>query len=130
MSFPNQKQVIIHKQKYKDYFLQIGISEWQQAVREMNKGEFALYLYLAGNADGFHLELSQQAFENATGYKKTAFHDAVKKLVNLGYLVHVTGNTYNFYTSSRLKREPPYHPILSETRKRELLNSLPRAEDF
>ena len=59
MSFPNQKQVIIHKQKYKDYFLQIGISEWQQAVREMNKGEFALYLYLAGNADGFHLELSQ-----------------------------------------------------------------------
>lgn len=81
MSVSNQKKVIIHKPKYKANFLQIGIDEWQQARKVMTYGEFSLYLYLAGNADGFNLELSRQAFENATGYKKTAYSDAVNKLI-------------------------------------------------
>lgn len=130
MSVPNQKIVVIHKAKYKDYFLQIGISEWQQALQEMNKCEFALYLYLAGNADGFNLELSQQAFENATGYKKTSYHAAVNKLLELGYLVHVHGNKYDFHTSLCRKREPKRISEVSEFRKRELLSSPPRPEDF
>ncbi len=99
MSVPNQKIVKIHKPKYKEYFLQIGIDEWQEALRIMTKAEFALYLYLAGNANGFNLELSRQAFENATGYKKTAYSDAVNKLIQLGYIVHKGGNFYHFYTS-------------------------------
>lgn len=99
MSVPNQKIVRIHKTKYKENFLQISIDEWQAAVRKMNLSEFALYLYLAGNANGFNLELSRQAFENATGYKKTAYSDAVNKLIQLGYIVHKGGNFYHFYTS-------------------------------
>ena len=62
-------------------------------------------LYLAGNADGFNLELSRQAFENATGYKKTAYSDAVNKLIQLGYIVHKGGNFYHFYTSPRRESE-------------------------
>lgn len=108
MSVPNQKIVRIHKTKYKENFLQISIDEWQAAVRKMNLSEFALYLYLAGNANGFNLELSRQAFENATGYKKTAYNDAVKKLIKLGYLIQKQGNIYDFYTSPRResKRAP------------------------
>ena len=101
MSFPNQKIVKIVKPKYKENFLQIGIDEWQQARKIMNYGEFALYLYLAGNANGFNLELSQQAFENATGYKKSTYNSAVARLQELGYLIHKTGNIYQFYTSPR-----------------------------
>ena len=130
MSVPNQKIVVIHKAKYRDYFLQIGISEWQLALQEMNKCEFALYLYLAGNADGFNLELSQQAFENATGYKKTSYHAAVKRLLELDYLVQIHGNKYDFHTTPRRKREPKRISEVSEFRKRELLSSPPRPEDF
>ena len=105
MSVPNQKIVRIHKTKYKENFLQISIDEWQAAVRKMNLSEFALYLYLAGNANGFNLELSRQDFENATGYKKTAYNDAVKKLIKLGYLIQKQGNIYDFYTSPRRESE-------------------------
>ena len=84
MSVTNQKVVYIHKRKYTGNFLQIGIDEMRLAQRQMTYCEFVLYLYLAGNADGFKLELSQQAFENATGYKKTAYHNAVNKLSVLG----------------------------------------------
>lgn len=99
MSVPNQKIIHIIKPAYTERFLQIGISEWQNARREMTYGEFCLYLYLAGNMNEFHLELSQEAFEKATGFKKTTYHDAVKKLTALGYLTYSHGNTWDFHTT-------------------------------
>lgn len=109
MSVANQKIVIIKKEKYKDNFLQIGIDEWQKAVRDekLNYSEFCLYLYLAGNMNDFRLELSQSAFQNATGYRKTSFHDAVKGLIEKGYLVQRMNNSYEFHTTpiSECKRK-------------------------
>ena len=99
MSVPNQKVVYIHKRKYSGNFLQIGIDEMRLAQQQMTYCEFVLYLYLAGNADGFKLELSQQAFENATGYKKTAYHNAVNKLIKLGYLTQSYNYQYEFHTT-------------------------------
>ena len=99
MTVPNQKIIRIVKPAYKKEFLQIGISEWQNARREMTYGDFCLYLFLAGNCDGFNLELSKEAFENATGFKKTTYHDAVKKLTALGYLTYSHGNTWFFHTT-------------------------------
>ena len=99
MFVPNQKVVYIHKRKYTGNFLQIGIDEMRLAQQQMTYCEFVLYLYLAGNADGFKLELSQQAFENATGYKKTAYHNAVNKLIELGYLTQSYNYHYEFHTT-------------------------------
>lgn len=100
MSVPNQKIVIINKKKYVEKFLQIGIAEWQEACKKLKSlSAFCLYLYLAGNSDKFKLELSKEAFENATGFKKTSYHDGLKKLQDLGYLVHAGGNKWLFYTS-------------------------------
>lgn len=99
MSVPNQKVVYIHKRKYTGNFLQIGIDEMRLAQQQMTYCEFVLYLYLAGNADGFKLEISQQAFENATGYKKTAYHNAVNKLIELGYLTQSYNYHYEFHTT-------------------------------
>lgn len=99
MPVPNQKVVYIHKRKYTGNFLQIGIDEMRLAQQQMTYCEFVLYLYLAGNADGFKLELSQQAFENATGYKKTAYHNAVNKLIELGYLTQSYNYHYEFHTT-------------------------------
>lgn len=99
MSVPNQKVVYIHKRKYTGNFLQIGIDEMRLAQQQMTYCEFVLYLYLAGNANGFKLELSQQAFENTTGYKKTAYHNAVNKLIELGYLTQSYNYHYEFHTT-------------------------------
>ena len=99
MSVPNQKVVYIHKRKYTGNFLQIGIDEMRLAQQQMTYCEFVLYLYLAGNANGFKLELSQQAFENTTGYNKTAYHNAVNKLIELGYLTQSYNYHYEFHTT-------------------------------
>jgi len=108
MSVTNQKVVYIHKRKYTGNFLQIGIDEMRLAQQQMTYCEFVLYLYLAGNANGFKLELSQQAFENATGYKKTAYHNAVKKLIKLGYLTQSYNYQYEFHTTPVRHSEPTF----------------------
>lgn len=100
MTYPNQKIIHINKQKYEANFLQIGIDEWQEALKLFDKkaSVFCLYLYLAGNKDGYNLELSKEAFEKATGFKKSSYCDGINKLIELGYLVHKQGNIYDFFT--------------------------------
>lgn len=105
MSVTNQKVIYIHKKHYTSNFLQIGIDEMRMAQQQMTYCEFVLYLYLAGNANGFKLELSQQAFENATGYKKTAYHNAVNKLIELGYLTQSYNYHYEFHTTPVRRNE-------------------------
>ena len=105
MSVTNQKVIYIHKKHYTSNFLQIGIDEMRMAQQQMTYCEFVLYLYLAGNANGFKLELSQQAFENATGYKKTAYHNAVNKLIELGYLTQSYNYHYEFNTTPVRRNE-------------------------
>ena len=114
MSVTNQKVVYIHKRKYTGNFLQIGIDEMRLAQQQMTYCEFVLYLYLAGNADGFKLELSQQAFENATGYKKTAYHNAVNKLIELGYLTQSYNYQYEFHTTPIRHSEPTFGDFSNE----------------
>lgn len=114
MSVANQKVVYIHKKPYTSNFLQIGIDEMRLAQHEMTYCEFVLYLYLAGNANGFKLELSQQAFENATGYKKTAYHNAVNKLIELGYLTQSYNYHYEFHTTPVRSSKPTFGVFSNE----------------
>ena len=97
---PNQKVVVIQKNSYKSDFLQIGISEWQEASKVLSPAAFKLYLYLASNASGFRLALSQVAVENAIGISKSTYHRAVKELEEKRYLQLDCGNTYFFQCSS------------------------------
>mgnify|MGYP004662608823 CR=1 FL=1 len=64
-------------------------------------GPYALqvYLYLAKNADGYTLALSQQAAENEAGIAKTTFHKYINLFIDEGYLIKRNGNTYDFYES-------------------------------
>lgn len=96
MSVPNQLIVKIQKPRYKEKFLQIGIDEWIYASKKFPPATFKLYLYLAGNANDFSLELSQQAVENAIGIKKTAYHDGLETLKEAGYLKLIKGNLWSF----------------------------------
>lgn len=92
--YANQKTIIINKKKYDKNFLQIGIDEWQEAYKKLKPTTFAIYLYLCGNKDGYHFELSPAAIENALGIKKTAYYSAIQQLEEENYIVDG-----NFYTS-------------------------------
>lgn len=103
-TMPNQKVVIIQKENYKSDFLQIGIEEWQEASKILSPAAFKLYLYLASNANGFKLALSQLAVEFAIGISKSSYHRAIKELEENGYVYKKSGNVY-FFQCSSLKNE-------------------------
>ena len=105
-TYPNQKVIHINKNKYTANFLQVGIDEWQTAFKKFTPSAFAVYLYLASNADGFDLALSQKAIENALGIKKTSYHDAIEALKKEGYIEVLQGNIEVFHTTPVRKCEP------------------------
>ena len=105
-TYPNQKVIHINKNKYTANFLQVGIDEWQTAFKKFTPSAFAVYLYLASNADGFDLALSQKAIENALGIKKTAYHNAIEALKKEGYIEVLQGNIEVFHTAPVRKCEP------------------------
>ena len=98
-TYPNQKIIHINKKSCKSNFLQVGIEEWQEAFQQLKPSTFAVYLYLASNADGFDLALSQKAVEKALNIKKTAYHSAIAELKEKGYIGTMQGNIDYFFTS-------------------------------
>ena len=97
-TYPNQKTVQIHKPAVYGDFLQIQNTDWMAVNKELGPYGLQLYLYLAANADGFNLELSPQAAENAAGITRTTFYKYLRLLEIHGYLVWHHTNGYDFYT--------------------------------
>ena len=127
-TYPNQKVIHINKNKYTANFLQVGIDEWQTAFKKFTPSAFAVYLYLASNADGFDLALSQKAIENALGIKKTAYHTAIEALKKEGYIEVLQGNIEVFHTAPVRKCELKTEEAIF--RKNELKSSQMRKEEF
>ena len=61
-------------------------------------------MYLASNADGYNLVLSPVAVRQAIGMARSTYHDQFHKLVDKGYLVPSTGNTFEFYETDDAKK--------------------------
>ena len=96
---PNQKVVHVNRQKCDKNFLQISKENWYAVNKDLGPYGLQLYLYIAGNKDGFDLALSQEAAEQEAGIKKTTYHSYVKTLIAKGYLVprKENSNIYDFY---------------------------------
>lgn len=102
----NQKVIVVHRDKPKSDFLQIKKENWYAANKDLTPFGLQLYLYLAGNRDGYELALSQEAAFNDAGITKTTFHKYVNMLMDKGYLVLRHGNVYDFYEiPKKTKRE-------------------------
>ncbi len=106
---PNQKIIKIHRDmpaEKEGNFLLIKKSNWFAANKDLEPYGLQIYLYLAGNKDGFNLELSQEAAEREAGIKKTSFHKYVKRLIEKGYLVQRKegSNIYDFYEMPQEKK--------------------------
>ena len=98
-SFPNQRTVTIHKPLYEGNFVQVGIDDWQEAFALLTKSSFGLYLYCCSNMNGYKLELSSAAVQNALHISDTSYRRAVKELLEKGYFIQNTTTKYDFYTS-------------------------------
>ena len=81
--------------------LSIAKDCWIGAVKDeqLTRAELCLYFFLANHADKEHVILNKEVFEEATGYKKTAYTDAIRTLKEKGYLIQVSAYLYVFYTA-------------------------------
>ena len=97
ITYPNQRLIKIHRESAKTDFLGIKNENWQAASRDLGAHALQLYLYLASNANNYTSALSPVAVRQAIGMARSTYHDQFHKLVDKGYLVPGTGNTYDFY---------------------------------
>ena len=67
------------------------------ASRDLGAHALRLYLYLAANANNYSLALSPAALLEEIGMPRSTYHDQFKVLESKGYLIHRSGNTYDFY---------------------------------
>lgn len=104
---PNQKVVHVNRQKCDKNFLQISKENWYAVNKDLGPYGLQLYLYIAGNRDGFDFALSQEAAERDAGITKTTFHKYVKVLIEKGYLVSrkENSNIYDFYEVPKRKED-------------------------
>ena len=107
MSVPNQRIVKVHREMpgKEGNFLQIKKSNLYEAYRTLNATALCLYLFLAGNKDGFNLEYSPKAIHAEMGMPESTCRDQFKVLVEKGYLVpkHEGSNIFDFYEKPNKK---------------------------
>ena len=109
---PNQKVVHVHrdmpdKNKKEGNFLLIKKENWYAANKDLEPYGLQLYLYIAGNKDGFDFALSQEAAERDAGITKTTFHKYVNLMIEKGYLVprKENSNIFDFYEVPKRKED-------------------------
>lgn len=84
-TYPNQKCIIIHKDRPKFDFMQIENAHWTDVNKKYGPYALQLYLYLAKNANDYKMALSQKAAEQEAGIKKTCYHKYFDLLKQEGY---------------------------------------------
>lgn len=97
---PNQRIVVTHKEKYKGNFLQIRKDYYMNAYKILKTySAMHLYLYFAGNADGYKFGYSPQAILDEIYMPATTCRNCFNLLVEKGFLVKRAEkrNVYDFY---------------------------------
>ena len=99
---PNQRVIKIHRDmpgKMEGNFLLIKKHNLYEAYKKLNATALCLYIYLAGNKEGFNLEFSPRAIHEEMGLPESTCRDQFKVLVQKGYLVskHEGSNIFDFY---------------------------------
>ena len=120
----NQKWIRIHKPRMDRNFLTVSNADWMTANKTLSPYGLQLYLYLAGNADGYQFALSPEHAEQSAGIRRTTFYEYLRKLEICGYLVWKAGNVYDFYTSPRPANERT-HPDKHASEKIEFEDDTP-----
>lgn len=95
---PNQKTVKVSKVETKGkIFAQIEMNALEEAARNLKAGAFKLWVYFSKNQNNYEFGLSSSDALATFGMKKDQYDGAVKELIEKGYLVQSSGNSYTFY---------------------------------
>lgn len=98
-TYYNQKVIHINKQKFSSNYLVIGNNEITAATNNIKEyATFKVYLYFAGNVDGYEFGLSRKKITEAYNISEKTYKKAINKLEELGYLIkREDEDIYDFY---------------------------------
>ena len=92
---PNQKVIRINRdmpKKDEGNFLLIKKTNLYNAYRDLNATALILYIYFAGNKDGYSFALSPKAINEEVCMPVSTCNDQVKVLISKGYLLVVVSD--------------------------------------
>lgn len=108
----NQKRITIYKEKVsrdtgkeRPYFLAY-IDTLEKAAQELKGNAFKVYIYLLTNLDGFHFGLSPQDISNKYGMSLDSARDAIKQLIDKGYLELLEDCKFEYAFYDRTDKKP------------------------
>jgi hypothetical protein len=94
--YPNQKVITVLKDECKEDFLQVNNTNWQVACANLTYSAFKLYLYMAGNKNGYSFALSYETINGLIPMNRKTYDNAIRELKDCGYLRQVKGSVWNF----------------------------------
>ena len=113
---PNQRVAHIHRAALNknDGFLGINNANWKYAARVLRGPAFLLYIYLASNKDNYVLALSPSAIQQEIGMARSTYHDQLRKLKSLGFLVEENGSLHFYEVPKSETRIQPVRVSVNE----------------
>ena len=98
-TYYNQKIIHINKPKFTNNYLIIGNNETIAAANNIKAyATFKIYLYLAGNVDGYEFGLSRKIIMETYNISDKTYKKAISELEELGYLIkREEEGIYDFY---------------------------------
>lgn len=95
---PNQKTITVCKElcDKQHYYTTINLNALECAATDLKSGAFKLWIYLAKNQNNYTFGLSNKAVAECFGIKKDQYDNAVKELIEKGYLIETAKNQYKF----------------------------------
>lgn len=98
-SNPHQKTIKVQKElcNKSNIYAMYNLKALQSAMLELKGETFKLWCYLDKNQSGYTFSLSKVDALNWGIGSKSSYDRAVAELIEKGYLVNTTGNSYNFY---------------------------------
>lgn len=98
-TYYNQKVIHINKPQFSSNYLVIGNDEIIAAINNIKEyATFKIYLYLAGNVDGYEFGLSRKIITETYNISEKTYKKAINKLEELGYLIKRDDeDVYDFY---------------------------------
>lgn len=123
MPYTVENQTIFHinrdmPTKNEGNFIMVKKENLERALKELSPYGAVLYLYLAGNANGYDLAFSPQDVIDRMNIGKTTVHKYIKIMKEKGYLVQKSGNVYDFYEIPRGEKTESGSPFSEQKNSR------------
>ena len=123
---PNQKIITVEKEKCdkQHLYTTINLLALETAGAELKAGAFKLWVYIAKNQNNFTFGLSNKAVAECFGIKKDQYDNAVKELIEKGYLIEIKNNEYVFKELAEKTTikcgKKPYKEVVKTNTEKEL----------